>query len=203
MRRNRFALSVAWTAAVAGFLIGSSLSILLLAFATPHPVEGASCDPNTRIHALHVRCDVYMLAGAGCNISVQVGEEYVLVVDTSLPEFTGDVIGAVRSLANLPILFFSNTNSDPDHTGGNEKLCHAGWSFPSPDRVDIVPRKDPDKTHLTQPPGASVLMILKALNIVDLQTGIENLTGHGHLSDRADVLNYRDMSPLFVAASGK
>ena len=43
---------------------------------------------SKNIHVLYVRGNVYMLVGAGSNITVQVGEQYVIVVDTGLPQFS-------------------------------------------------------------------------------------------------------------------
>jgi len=152
----------------------ATVALAVAALAARGGLETNSTDENAKIHVLHVRGNVYMLVGAGCNITVQVGEQYVMVVDTGLPQFTDDVIGTIRTLTRLPILFLQNTSSDLDHTGGDEKLYRAGWSLPNPDRVDLVPRKDPDNTHLTLPPGASILTSLKAMNRIDLPTGIKN-----------------------------
>jgi cyclase len=129
---------------------------------------------NAPIDVFHVRGNVYMVAGAGCNVTVQVGEQYVIVVDTGSAKFTDELIAAIQNLTNLPILFLPNTNSDADHTGGDEKFYHAGWSLPNPDRVDLVPRKEVNITRLILPPGASILASLKTLDRIDLPTAIKN-----------------------------
>ncbi len=139
--------------------------------AAPERLETNSTDENANIHVLHVRGNVYMLVGAGCNITVQVGEQYVMVVDTGLPQFTDDVIATIRKLTRLPILFLQNTSSDPDHTGGDEKLYRAGWSLPNPDRVDLVPRKDPDNTHLK---------CLRSLDSDESEGARQNRSSDGH-----------------------
>ena len=81
-----------------------------------------------------------MLVGAGCNITVQVGEEYVIVVDTGLPQFADEVIATIRKMSNLPIMFFGNTSSDADHTGGDAKFYRGGRSVPERD-AGICPRR--------------------------------------------------------------
>jgi glyoxylase-like metal-dependent hydrolase (beta-lactamase superfamily II) len=123
---------------------------------------------------LHVRGNVYMLAGAGCNITVQVGDQFAMVVDSGLPQFADEVIATVKKLTPLPVMFLPNTTSDADHTGGDAKLYDAAWSLPNPDRVDLTPRQEPSKTHLILPPGGTIITSLKALNRIDLPTGIKN-----------------------------
>jgi hypothetical protein len=39
---------------------------------------------NVDIHTLHVRDNIYMLVGAGGNITVQIGDDGVLIVDSDL-----------------------------------------------------------------------------------------------------------------------
>jgi cyclase len=73
-----------------------------------------------------VQGNVYMLSGAGGNITVQVGKEGVLVVDTGLPNMTDKVIAAIRKLSDGPIRYVINTHVHADHTGGNEKIAGSG-----------------------------------------------------------------------------
>ena len=77
---------------------------------------------------LPVQGNVYMLAGAGANMAVQVGEDGVLLVDAGDGKATDKVIAAIRKLSNKPIRFIVDTNANPDHMGGNERLAAAGKS---------------------------------------------------------------------------
>ncbi len=52
------------------------------------------------LHILPVQGNVYMLVGAGGNITVQVGSMGVLLVDTGLAQYSDKVIAAVRTLSN-------------------------------------------------------------------------------------------------------
>jgi cyclase len=81
---------------------------------------------NSRIHILHVQGRVYMLVGAGANITVQVGDEAVVLVDTGVPQMSDQVLSAIHTLSQKPIEFIINTSVDADHTGGNQKLSQAG-----------------------------------------------------------------------------
>ncbi|HEX4596043.1 MAG TPA: MBL fold metallo-hydrolase, partial [Bryobacteraceae bacterium] len=83
--------------------------------------------PNDgEVHVLPVQGNVYMLAGAGGNITVQIGDLGVIVVDTGTAAMADKVIAAIRKLSNKPIQYIVNTHVHPDHTGGNEKIRAAG-----------------------------------------------------------------------------
>ncbi len=111
--------------------------------------------PEIRI--LPVRGNIYMLQGAGGNITVSVGRDGVLLVDSGLATMTEQVLAAIRQLQQQldlreplptggaetrssvatrnieappkPIRYIINTQVDRDHVGGNEKLRAAGRTF--------------------------------------------------------------------------
>jgi cyclase len=78
-------------------------------------------DANDRsIRALPVRENIYMIVGAGANITVQTGDEGVLVVDTGSGAAVNEkVLSLVRQISSKPIRYIINTSFRPDHTGGN------------------------------------------------------------------------------------
>ncbi|MGD0130836.1 MAG: MBL fold metallo-hydrolase [Bryobacteraceae bacterium] len=78
------------------------------------------------VHTQHVQGNVYMLSGAGGNITVQVGKEGVLMVDTGLANMSDKVVAAIRKLSDGPIRYVINTHVHADHTGGNEKIASLG-----------------------------------------------------------------------------
>jgi glyoxylase-like metal-dependent hydrolase (beta-lactamase superfamily II) len=99
---------------------------------------------NGDIHVLPVRGNVFMLTGAGANITVSVGSEGVLMVDTGLPQMSGKVIAAIDQLARevatkglpiansvppKPIRLIIDTADDADHAGGNGAMAKAGRTF--------------------------------------------------------------------------
>jgi cyclase len=75
------------------------------------------------IQILPVQGSVYLLAGAGSNITVQVGPDAVMVVDSNEAAMSAKVLAAIRTLSPAPIRYIVNTSSDPDHVGGNEALA--------------------------------------------------------------------------------
>ncbi len=67
-----------------------------------------------------------MLAGAGGNIAVQVGDDGVLLVDSGAGTVSDKVLAAIRQLSSKPIRIIVNTQANPDHTGGNALLAKSG-----------------------------------------------------------------------------
>jgi cyclase len=81
---------------------------------------------SVEIHILPVQGNVYMLVGAGSNITVQVGNDGVLIVDTQYAPLSEKILAAIRTLSKGPIRYVINTTYDADHTGGNEPIRKAG-----------------------------------------------------------------------------
>src|SRR5690348_8991580 len=81
---------------------------------------------NVEIRILPAQGNVYMLVGAGSNITVQVGSDGVLIVDAQYPPLSEKILAAIRTLSKGPIRYLVNTTYDADHTGGNEVIRKAG-----------------------------------------------------------------------------
>jgi len=81
---------------------------------------------KTEIHVLPVQGNVYMVVGAGGNITAQVGSQGVLLVDTQFAALSDRILDAVAKLPGKHLRYIVNTNADPDHTDGNENLRNAG-----------------------------------------------------------------------------
>jgi cyclase len=82
-------------------------------------------DPE--VHVLPVQGNVYMLVGAGGgNITLQAGDDGVLLVDTSIEALSGGVLKAIRSISAKPIRYIINTHAHADHVGGNAAIAKQG-----------------------------------------------------------------------------
>ena len=90
------------------------------------PASGAAANTPVAVHTLPVQGNVYMLVGAGGNITVQVGEDGVLLVDSGLAGSSAQVLEAVRALSDKPIRFVIDTHVHADHVGGNQAIAKAG-----------------------------------------------------------------------------
>jgi glyoxylase-like metal-dependent hydrolase (beta-lactamase superfamily II) len=89
-------------------------SIPLAAPPAPLVVDG--------LEVLPVQGNVHMIAGAGANVAVQIGDEGAFVVDTGGAGQGQRVLSAVNRLTNRPVRFLVNTNADADHIAGNEVI---------------------------------------------------------------------------------
>jgi cyclase len=86
----------------------------------------ASAQTPPDLVVLPVQGNVYMINGAGGNITVQIGPMGVVVVDTGLAQNADRVIAAIRKLSDKPLQYIINTHMHPDHTGGNQAIRKAG-----------------------------------------------------------------------------
>jgi cyclase len=115
--------------------------------------------PPGEVEVLPIRGNLYAIFGAGGNIVASVGPDGVLLVDAGRAGMTDKVLAAIQQIQResaarnepkaigfgaetrssvadrhvtappKPIRYIINTNADPDHVAGNEKLRNAGRTF--------------------------------------------------------------------------
>ena len=118
----------------------SRLSVLIVVIActalgvalrvTAESVHAAAAQQATvSIETVTIRPNVFLIAGAGGNIGVQVGDDGVIVVDAGSAVGSEPVIAAIRRITPKPIRYVIDTGPDADHVGGNEALSRAGESL--------------------------------------------------------------------------
>jgi glyoxylase-like metal-dependent hydrolase (beta-lactamase superfamily II) len=91
------------------------------------------------LEVLQLRPNFFMVAGAGGNIGVQVGEDGVVVVDAGTAARADAVVAAIKKITPRPIRYVIDTSADPDHVGGNEILSKAGQTlFTNPGSIGIT-----------------------------------------------------------------
>ena len=137
---------------------GSILAAATVLCAQPVRRDGRWVEEPTdgQVHIFHIRGPIYMLVGAGGNITASVGRDGVLLVDTGLANMTDKVLAAISELQREtasngqvvwhygaetrssipammdtpappePIQYIIDTHIHADHTGGNEKIAKAG-----------------------------------------------------------------------------
>src|SRR5215467_5713141 len=82
--------------------------------------------PSSDLETLEVRPSFFMIAGAGANVGVQVGDDGVVVVDAGTAANAPAVLSAIKRISPKPIRYIIDTGPDTDHVGGNEALSKAG-----------------------------------------------------------------------------
>jgi len=84
------------------------------------------------VEVLPVRGNVHVIMGAGGNITVQVGEQGILLVDTGVASMSEKVWAAVQKVAppRKVLRYVINTDEDPEHTGGNAVIAAKGQTVP-------------------------------------------------------------------------
>jgi len=127
----------------------------------PLPAYARQNFDNVEIHVLPVQGNVYMLVGAGGNITVQAGDQGVLFVDTQFAPLSDKILAAVRKLSNRPIRYIINTHYHLDHTGGNESIANAG----------MTPNVGPGAN--LQRPTATIIAHDNVLNRMSAPTGVQ------------------------------
>jgi glyoxylase-like metal-dependent hydrolase (beta-lactamase superfamily II) len=137
----------------------------------PQAPSTAAQDQTIRgqVHVLPVRGRVYMLVGAGANITVQTGDENLFVVDTGYSQMSDEVLVAIRTISSKPILFVANTSADDDHVGGNASISKAGWVLP--DENGAI-----SDLGLSLPAGAPIIAHLNVLNRMSASSANETAT---------------------------
>ena len=129
----------------------------------------AQSNPNgsDAIEVLPVQGSVYMLVGAGPNVTAQVGSDGVLLVETMSAPMVPCIAAEIQKLAPGPIRYIVNTNLDGDHTGGNAALAKVGAPGASP----------------TDFGGATIIAHENVLNRMSKETGESLAVNPGLLND--------------------
>jgi len=99
----------------------------------------AGAQAPRELEVLQLRPNFFMIAGAGGNIGVQIGEDGVVVVDAGTAASAPAVVAAIKKLTPQPIRYVIDTSADADHVGGNETLSKAGQTlFTAPGSIGIT-----------------------------------------------------------------
>jgi cyclase len=135
-------------------------SLFLLGFAA----AAVLCAQDSEVHVWPAQGNIYMIVGAGGNVTVQKGKDGVLVVDTGLAPMSDKTLAAIKSISDGPIRYIINTHYHPDHTGGNEKIRLAGSTIVGANVTGDI--KDAGV-------GAQIISHINVLNRMSAPTGVQ------------------------------
>jgi glyoxylase-like metal-dependent hydrolase (beta-lactamase superfamily II) len=121
--------------------------------------------PAGEVQVHHVRGRVYMIVGAGGNVTVQAWTDGIILVDTGTAAMSDKVLAAVRSISRAPIRYIVNTNEREPYSGGNDKLAPLGAT------VRFRPATDPRVSDGLAKDRASVIAFVSVLERMSAPTG--------------------------------
>ena len=81
--------------------------------------------------------NTYMLMGQGGNMTVAVGSDGIIMVDTEFAPLSDKIKAAIKALSPLPIKYVINTHYHGDHTGGDENFQKDGAIVLAQDNVRV------------------------------------------------------------------
>ena len=99
-----------------------------------------------------VQGNVYVLMGDGGNITVQVGKDGVMLVDTGFAPLAPKAMAEIRKLSDGPVRWIVNTHVHTDHTGGNAAMVKLGMTRESIGPPSIVAQSNV-LNRMTAPPA--------------------------------------------------
>ena len=106
--------------------------------------------------------NVWVLIGAGANITVQAGNEGILVVDTGTAAMSDKVLAAIATISKRPLRYIVDTTEAEDHTGGNEKIAATG---------EIIPYDEGDAAKIQNTLNTHKAAVISYLSVFDRMTG--------------------------------
>jgi glyoxylase-like metal-dependent hydrolase (beta-lactamase superfamily II) len=108
-----------------GAHMSKRLAIALLCL-VPFVVAAQTDFSKVEIRTTKLSDTLYMLAGAGGNIGLSVGEDAVFLIDDQYAPLTPKISAEIAKITPKPVKFVLNTHWHDDHTGGNENLGRTG-----------------------------------------------------------------------------
>ena len=129
-------------------LLGT-LVFAIACFAQPPQVN-----PDTaKLTMAPVQGNVYVLMGDGGNITVQVGKDGVMLVDTGFAPLAPKAMAEIRKLSDGPIRWIVNTHVHADHTDGNAEMAKLGMTRESIGAPRIVAQSNVLNRMTSAQPG--------------------------------------------------
>lgn len=80
----------------------------------------------------------YMISGAGSNVTVSVGSDGIMLIDTGYSVNSNALLAAIREISDKPIIYIINTGTAEDQVGGNAFIGMSGQTFTGGNAVAVA-----------------------------------------------------------------
>ena len=148
--------SMAFRTAIAALALVQPLAGQQAQGSRPAPRTAPASAPQADVEVVQVASDVFMIGGAGANVTVSVGPQGLFVVDTGAESSAPKTVAAIRELSKEPIRYIANTSADADHVGGNVAVKALGQAI---------------RTRESREEGAAIISHEAVLNRMSAPTG--------------------------------
>jgi cyclase len=81
--------------------------------------------------------NTYMLEGQGGNITIAVGADGIIMVDSQFAPLSDKIKTAIKAISPLPVKYLINTHFHGDHTGGNVNFAKDGVTVVAHDNIRV------------------------------------------------------------------
>ena len=118
--------------------------------------SGSGSAAADAVDVVPVASDVFMLATAAGNITVNVGPLGLFVVDAGPASMTARVAAAIRALSDQPVRYIVQTSSSLDHVGGTAAINQLAKAIRSRENIDegaVVMAHEHTLNRLSAPTG--------------------------------------------------
>jgi cyclase len=137
-------------------IISAMLASSILVFASGAYAQQQVDWDKIQIKTTDLGNKTYMLEGQGGNITVAVGTDGIIMVDTQFAPLSDKIKTAIKAISPLPIKYIINTHFHGDHTGGNANFQKDGATVISQDNIRLRLKAGGNKNGTTgqaQPPA--------------------------------------------------
>jgi cyclase len=116
---------------------GAGVALAQLPVVPPPPPPPFIDWDKIQIRSIDLGNRTYMLMGQGGNITVAVGSEGIMMVDSQFPQLSDRIKAAIKQISPLPVRYVVNTHFHRDHTGGNENFAKDGAVIVAHDNIRV------------------------------------------------------------------